>query len=161
MWLVPGALCIICGLVLAVNPESMAAGVCRLIGIVALISGVVEFINERSGAYRRSAGLRSVLSIAAGAVLLFMPGLVLRSISLVAGVIIAAYALTQLLTALEARKYGRATRPLAFATPICLLILSVIIFSGGISVTSVIIRLCGIVMIIYGLRMLASAAPRN
>lgn len=161
MWLVPGAMCIICGLVLLFNPGAMAAGICRIIGIVALITGIVEFLNERNGAYRRSASARTILCIVAGAVLLLMPGLVLRSITLAAGLIIAAYAVTQILTALDARKLGRANWPLALIIPVALLILGIIMINGGISVANLAIRIIGIVLTIYGLRMLASAAPRH
>ena len=161
MWLVPGAMCIICGLVLLFNPGAMAAGICRIIGIVALITGIVEFLNERNGAYRRSASARTILCIVAGAVLLLMPGLVLRSITLAAGLIIAAYAVTQILTALDARKLGRANWPLALIIPVALLILGIIMINSGISVANLAIRIIGIVLTIYGLRMLASAAPRH
>lgn len=159
LYLVPGAMCIICGLVLLFNPGAMAAGICRIIGIVALISGIVGFINERGGAYRRSASARTILCLVSGAVLLFMPGLVLRSISLAAGIIIAAYGLTQLLAALDAKKLGRANWPLALITPVILLILGIIMINGGISVANLAIRVIGVVLSVYGLRMLASAAP--
>ncbi|MBQ4090197.1 MAG: DUF308 domain-containing protein [Clostridia bacterium] len=161
MWLVPGAMCIICGLVLLFNPGAMAAGICRIIGIVALITGIVEFLNEHNGAYRRSASARTILCIVSGAVLLFMPGLVLRSISLAAGLIIAAYAVTQILAALDARKLGRANWALALIIPVALLILGIIMINGGISVANLAIRIIGVVLAVYGLRMLASAAPRH
>ena len=161
MWLVPGALCAICGLVLLFNPGAMATGVCRLIGIVALITGVVEFINERNSPYRRSASARTILCIAAGVVLLFMPGLVLRSISLAAGIIIAAYGVTQLMQVVDARRIGRVSIPFALITPVALLILGIVMMTGGISAANLAIRIVGVVLIVYGLRMLASAAPRR
>ena len=161
MWLVPGALCIICGLMLLFNPGAMAVGVCRLIGITALITGIVGFINERKSTYHRSASVRTLIFIIAGAVLLFMPGLVLRSISLAAGLIIAAYALTQLIALLEAREAGAATAPISLALPIALLILGVVMITGGISIANLAIRIIGIILSVYGLKMLAAAAPKN
>ena len=161
MWLIPGALSIICGLVLLFNPGAMAAGICRIIGIVALIAGVAEYLNRRTGPYIRSAGARTGLFIVSGALLFFAPGFVLRSISVVAGIIIAAYALTQLLTILDSRKSGSASTPFAFITPIILLILGIVMINGGISVANMAVRIVGIILAAYGVRMLASAAPKH
>lgn len=161
MWLVPGALYIICGLMLLFNPGAMAVGVCRLIGITGLITGIVDFMNERKSAYRRSASARTFLFIVAGAILLFAPGLVLRSVSVAAGLILAAYAITQLLALLDIRKAGGVAAPVSFIIPAILLILAIIMINGGISIANMAIRIIGIILSAYGLRMLASAAPRR
>ena len=160
MWLVPGALCIICGLMLLFNPGAMAVGVCRLIGVTGLITGIVGFMNERKSAYRRSASARTIIFLIAGAILLFAPGLVLRSVSVAAGLILAAYAVTQLLAVLDIRKSGGTVTPVSLIIPVALLIFAIVMINGGVSIANLAIRIIGAILAVYGLRMLASAAPK-
>lgn len=156
--LLPAIACLVCGLMLAGNPAMLARGVCRIIGIIALVAGVSELADSTSAYSVRSRGSSAILSVIIAVVLIFMPGLVLRSISLIAGIIIGVLCLHSLMASLEARALGRHFWPYAMGLSIAGIVVGVIMMFGGISATTLVIRLIGIALVIGGARMLVGAA---
>lgn len=155
--LLPAIACLVCGLMLLFNPDSMARGVCRIIGIIALVSGVSELMDGSSAYSVRNRGSGAILSVIVAVVLIFMPGFVLRSISLIAGVIITAACLHSLMSSLEARVLGRHYWFVACALSALGALLGIIMLFGGISATNIVVRLIGLALAARGAGMLVSA----
>lgn len=157
LWLLPAIACLVCGLMLLFNPGSMARSVCRIIGIIALVSGVSELLDGSSAYSARNRGSGAILSIIVAIVLIFMPDFVLRFISLIAGIIIAAACLHSLLSSLEARALGRHYWFVSCAASALGMLLGIIMLFGGISATNIVIRLIGFSLAAGGTGMLVSA----
>lgn len=155
--LVPAIACLACGLTLLFNPASMARSVCRIIGVIALVCGISELLDSSSAYSARNRGSGAILSVIVAAVLIFMPNFVLRSISLIAGIIIAAACLHSLLASLEARALGRHYWFVACILSALGALLGVIMLFGGISATNIVIRLIGLALAAGGAGTLISS----
>ena len=150
LWLVPAAASVLLGVMLFFNPGALANTVCIILGIVALIAGIAGLL-DRSGAHSaRSNRTKSIFFLIAAAVLLFMPGLVLRSISLAAGVLLAAASGVKLFSALDDRKLGRRGWETALAVSGVGVLAGILLLTGAISATHLIIRLIGLLLAISG-----------
>lgn len=157
IWLLCAVACLACGLTLLFNPDAMARSVCRIIGVIALIGGLSELADGASAYSARNRGSGAILSVIIAIVLIFMPDFVLRSISLIAGVIIAAACLHSLMSSLEARVLGRRYWFVACAVSALGTLLGVIMLFGGISATNIVVRMIGLVLASGGAGMLVSA----
>lgn len=149
-WLLPAAACVLLGLLLLFNPGAMANTVCMLIGIVALIAGIAGLMDKSSAHSVRGDRAQAIFSLVVGAVLLFMPGLVLRSISVAAGVLLVASGGTKLFAALDDRKLGKRGWEMALGVSVAAVALGVLLLTGAISATNLIIRLLGLILAAIG-----------
>ena len=150
LWLVPSAACALLGLLLLVNPGAMANTVCVILGIIALVAGLAGLIDKSGKHSVRSNRTQSVLCLIAAAVLIFMPGFVLRSISLVAGVLLIAACGVKLFSALDDRKLGTHGWETALVVSGVGIVVGILMFTGVISVTYLVIRLIGIALAYAG-----------
>lgn len=152
--LIPAIACILCGLILAGNPLFLARIICRLVGGALLALCIIELANS---AENNSSSLRkayAIIGIVASAFLILFPGLILRSVSIIAGLFIGAISLHGLMTSLESRKLGRSYWPYLMGASVAGLILCAVMLTGSLSTTNIIIRLVGGLLILCGVHLL-------
>ena len=148
VYLAIAAIALICGFMLALNPHSFANSVCRVIGIICLVGGIMKVIDSRNA--HAPVNQNSVITLAVGALLLIVPGLVLRFISIFAGIVLIAYCLPRLKSALDARKLNSHGWEVSLGLSIGGIALGVLLIIGGASIATIIVRILGIALIAIG-----------
>jgi len=148
MYIALAAMAVICGIMLTFNPAGFANSVCRIIGIIALAAGIMKTIEEKNSHTPMSRS--SLCMIILGALLLIMPSLVLRFISMVAGVALIYYSLPRAKTALDDRKLGSSGWEVRLGLSVGGAVIGALMVLGGASLAHIIVRLLGIALIAIG-----------
>lgn len=148
VYLALAAIALICGFMLAFNPHSFADSVCRVIGIICLVGGIMKVLDSKNA--HKPANQNGIITLVVGVLLLIVPGLVLRFISIFAGIVLIAYCLPRLKSALDARKLGSHGWELSLGLSVGGIAIGVLLILGGASIATIIVRLIGIALIAIG-----------
>ena len=153
-----GALSLIAGIVLLFWPDRTIVVVARLVGILILVIGVGQVIEavttHRQGSYWGLLALRGVVNVVAGGLLLFWPSITVTVVIWLLGLELVLVGLIGLFAATRVPKEMGRT-PLVVQAVIGI-VLGVVIMVWPSATLSVIAVLAAIVMIVFGLLLLAS-----
>lgn len=147
------AVCVLCGLMLLTNPDGTARAVCRVVGVVLLITGVLRFL-DRDGATGAAIGFgmaNGAFDLAAGVALTFFAGLILSVLNIIVGLLLLLGGIFGLRPALDAKALGARYWPAALACSIVGIVLGVAMLAGCFSAVSAVFWICGMALVIYGL----------
>lgn len=154
------AVCIICGIVLLFNPVATARAIFKIVGIVALISGIMHLVENFTDGNpttpTRPQLTRGLLDIVAALVLTFMTGTVLSIINIAVGLILVVYCVFAIQSSLDSKALQHPYWWASFTAAVVGIVLGIIMVFGGISATNVVIRLGGIALMVYGFEQLWS-----
>jgi uncharacterized membrane protein HdeD (DUF308 family) len=153
-----GVLSLIAGIVLLFWPDRTIVVVARLVGILVLVIGVGQIIEavttHRQGSYWGLLALRGLINVVAGALLLFWPDITVTVVVWLLGLELVLVGLIGLFAATRVPKEMGRT-PLV-AQAVIGIVLGVVIMVWPSATLSVIAVLAAVVMIVFGLMLLAS-----
>jgi uncharacterized membrane protein HdeD (DUF308 family) len=153
-----GVLSLIAGIVLLFWPDRTIVVVARLVGILILVIGVGQIIEaittHRQGSYWGLLAFRGLINVIAGALLLFWPDITVTVVVWLLGLELVLVGLIGLFAATRVPKEMGRT-PLVVQAVIGIA-LGVVIMVWPSATLSVIAVLAAIVMIVFGLMLLAS-----
>ena len=145
--------CVVCGLIITIYPGFLALTICRIIGLIALLAGVLE-IRDEDGNYSINMGnIGSLLLIIIGAILVLLPSLIIRSIALVGGLAIIGLCIKMLFNALEAQENGSEHWYISLALAISGILVGLLLIIGGRFMAGLVTRVVGLALLVAGVRL--------
>ncbi len=159
IWLVIAAITLICGFMITFNPAGFANSVCRMVGILSLIGGVMRFVDERNS--RTPMGTSTVILLTSGVLLLVAPSVVLRFISIFAGIALISFSIPRLRNALDDKKLGAHGWEVMLGLSVGGVAIGALLIFGGASLANIIVRILGIALIAIGGWMAYSTLRRD
>ena len=148
IWLALAAVALICGSMITFNPAGFANSVCRMVGILSLIGGVMRVIDEHNS--RTPMGMSTVILLTSGALLLIAPGMILRFISIFAGIALISFSIPRLRNALDDKKLGAHGWEVMLGLSVGGVAIGALLILGGASLANIIVRILGIALIAIG-----------
>ncbi len=148
MWLVISAVALICGFMITFYPAGFANSVCRVVGIISLLGGAMRLIDEHNA--RTPMGMSTVILLTSGILLLIAPSLVLRFISIFAGIALVSFSVPRLRNALDDKKLGAHGWEVMLGLSVGGVAIGALLILGGASLANIIVRILGIALIAIG-----------
>lgn len=157
-----GLLSIIAGLLMLFSPEAWTKVVVIVLGIAAIVNGLFNLIYVRrvydDAYFRRSVIIRGLLSLVVGLVAVILPLALAAAIWTTMVYILAAYllvsALLELFATIRLRSSGIDARPY-YGEIVGSIILAVILFVIPAQVGVLLVRICGVLLVLSGVLILA------
>ena len=148
IWLAIAAVMLICGFMITFNPAGFANSVCRVIGIISLLGGIMRLTEDRNG--HTPLSMSTVTLLASGALLLIAPALVLRFISMFAGIALIFFCIPHLRNALDDKKLNAPGWEWMLGLSVGGIAVGALLVLGGASLANIIVRIIGIALIAIG-----------
>lgn len=148
MYLAMAAVALICGFMLTFNPGNFANSVCRIIGVIAVLGGIMQLMEDKNA--RTPFSRSGIITLVAGALLLIAPSLVLRFISIFAGIGLVIYCIPKLRYAMDSKKLGTNGWEVALGLSVGGIAIGALLILGDASIAHIIVRLLGIALIALG-----------
>jgi len=148
IWLAIAAIILVCGFMITFNPAAFANSVCRVIGVISLLAGIMNLMEDKNA--RTPFSRTGIVTLAAGALLLIAPGLVLRFISIFAGAALIVFSIPRLRNALDAKKLNTSGWEVMLGLSVGGIAIGALLVLGGASLANIIVRIIGIALIAFG-----------
>lgn len=145
-----GIVAVLFGLIIVVNPFDSLRAITALVGVFLLIAGIVGVVAGRSRGAAGAAG--PVVAIIGGIVLLVLPGVTLKVLAVVVGLILLTWGLVTVLAAWRERASGGS---MAGGIALSVLGLVVVVWPGP--TLALISLLVGIAVLLFGIGMVVQA----
>lgn len=137
------------GVFFVLHPGDTAVAAARIIGAALVVLGAIGLINQILKKQDKSVIAIIVYAVEAvfGVIVLASPGFVISLYNVIFGLIVAAYGLSDLLSAMRMKKLGLGSWTAALVLAIISVVLGIVIICNPFGTVSLLVRVTGIVLI--------------
>ncbi len=152
--IITGTIFVVLGLILVIWPGTSVQIVCRGIGVLLLVYGLIQVITylrdkEKSLAAQGMFAI-GIIAVALGVWITLKPGTIIAALPVIAGILIALHGVQNIIQAMTLKKQGYQYWWAAVIIGITTVIFGIVLFCNPFTAVEVLIRIIGIFMMCDG-----------